>query len=77
MIEKRFHAELYAGTAVDEAVKTYAPWGAFELAKGEAGWIVRVTANAGVDEANLADELGNYALGATIEGSRRDGGGDR
>jgi hypothetical protein len=31
---------------------------------------VRVNAHAGQDEAAIADELANYALGATIESSR-------
>ena len=71
MVEKRFHAELYAGTAVDEAVKTFSAWGTFELAQAEASWVVRVTAKDGVNEDQLADELGNFALGLTIEASRK------
>lgn len=78
MIEVRFHGELYDGFAVDEAAKLYAPFGAFELSRDGAAFVVRVTAGPesleqGIDERTLAAELANYALGKTIE---RRGGGD-
>lgn len=67
MIEKRFHVDLYEGKAVDAAVKMYEPYGNFELEQSSEAWIVRVVANEGIDEAYLADELANFALGTTIE----------
>lgn len=67
MIEKRFHVDLYDGTAVDSAVKVYEDFGSFELEEASDAWVVRISANEGVDEQQLANELGNYALGTTIE----------
>ena len=70
MVEKRFHADLYEGTAVDAAVKALSAWGTFEREQADGTWVIRVAANAGVDEERLADELANFALGLTIEASR-------
>lgn len=67
MIEKRFHFDLYDGNAIDKAVKVYEAYGSFELEKSSEAFIVRVTAKGGINENMLADELGNYALGTTIE----------
>ena len=72
MTEVTFHHELYDGFAVDEAAKFYADYGAMELEQKPGGFSVRVTINAdtaaqGIDEATLAAELANYALGKTIE----------
>lgn len=74
MIEKRFHIDLYDGNAVDAAVKVYEAFGSFQLEKSSEGWIVRIEANQGIDEQRLANELGNYALGTTIEGRKSTGG---
>ncbi|HSN97425.1 MAG TPA: HxsD-like protein [Candidatus Nanopelagicales bacterium] len=75
MIELRFHEDLYDGFSVDEAVKVYADFLRAELAQEGRAWVVRVTASPhaieeGIDEATLAAELSNYALGKTIERSR-------
>lgn len=72
MTELRFHEELYDGFAIDEAVKAYAEYATAELAREGAAYVVRITAlplatDDGIDEATLAAELGNYALGLTIE----------
>lgn len=67
MIEKRFHVDLYDGKAVDAAVKVYEAYGSFQLEESPEAWIVRIEAKEGVDEQQLANELGNYALGTTIE----------
>jgi hypothetical protein len=74
VIELRFQEELYDGFAVDEAVKVYEPFGRMELARTAGAFVVRVTAlpdaiEQGIDERTLAAELGNYALGKTIEQS--------
>jgi hypothetical protein len=71
VIEKSFHAELYDGAAVADATATYGDWGSFQVERTADSIVVRVTAREGIDEATLADELGNYALGLTIEKSRR------
>jgi hypothetical protein len=75
VIELRFHEELYDGFAVDEAVKTYADFLTAELVRERVGYMVRVMAlpgalKDGLDEATIAAELANYALGKTIERSR-------
>ncbi len=70
MTELRFHAELYSGFAIDAAVKIYADFAACELEKTAEEYVVRLTAKGDYDEQAIADELANYALGATIEERR-------
>lgn len=66
MTELRLHRELYAGTAVDAAVKVYARFAAFELTEEPAHWVVRVTGKSAARETQVARELANYALGLAI-----------
>ncbi|MEI8259299.1 MAG: HxsD-like protein [Deltaproteobacteria bacterium] len=66
MTELRLHRELYAGTAVDAAVKMYSRFAAFELLEEASHWVVRVTAKSPARETQVARELANYALGTTI-----------
>ncbi len=66
MTELRLHRELYAGTAVDAAVKTYARFAEFELREEPTHWVVRVTAKSEARATQIARELANYALGTTI-----------
>lgn len=66
MTELRFHRDLYAGAAIDEAVKTYARFATFELAEEAAYWVVRVTATSDARANRVARELANFALGTTI-----------
>jgi len=74
VIELRFHEELYDGFAIDEAVKLYEPYAAFTLVREPGGYIVKIEgrpeSEGGADEALVAAELANYALGKTIERSR-------
>ncbi|MCC6527332.1 MAG: hypothetical protein IT373_32080 [Polyangiaceae bacterium] len=69
MIELSFDAELYDGFAVDEAAKTFADFATIAQEQLPGRWLVRVTVAAGgeVDEATVASELDNFALGKTIE----------
>ncbi len=67
MIEVRFHHDLYDGFAVDEAAKVYAPYAAMELVREPEGYLVRISATGDFDERTIAAELGNYALGLTVE----------
>jgi hypothetical protein len=67
MTELRLHRELYDGPAIDEAVKLYARFGTFELAEEPEHWVVRLTAKSDARERQLAGELGNYALGLTVQ----------
>ena len=66
MIELRFHRDVYAGTAVDEAVKPFASFAAFELREEPHHWIVKLTSADAARERRVAGELGNYALGLTV-----------
>jgi hypothetical protein len=70
MKELRFHADLYSGFAVDAAVETYADFASVELERAAGEYIVRLTAKGDHDEQQIADELANFALGATIEERR-------
>lgn len=69
MIELRFHEELYDGFAIDEAAKVYGAYAALDLAREQGAYVVRVTASPerGIDEATIAAELSNYALGLSVE----------
>jgi hypothetical protein len=66
LTELRFHRDLYAGAAIDEAVKVYARFASFELTEEAAHWVVRISASSDARAAQVARELGNYALGITI-----------
>ena len=67
MRELRFHRGLYAGTAVDEAVKVYGRFARFELVEEADHWLVRVTSATVERERRVAGELANYALGLTVK----------
>jgi hypothetical protein len=67
MTELRFHRAVYAGTAVDEAVKRFGAFATFDLREEPEHWIVRLDAPDPAREARVAGELGNYALGTTIK----------
>ncbi len=69
MIELRFRRDLYAGEAVDAATKVYAAFADVAREESPEAWVVRVTVAGSLDERHVADELANYALGATIERS--------
>ena len=66
MIALRFHRDLYAGVAVDEAVKAYARFAQFELEEAPGEWVVKITARTPEREKKVALELGNMALGLTV-----------
>lgn len=66
MIELRFHREVYAGEAVDEAIGVYAGYADLERAEDPDAWIVRCTVTDSAQEKLVANELCNYALGLTI-----------
>lgn len=70
MRELRFDKAVYAGEAVDEAVKALAGHGEFDLTEEEGVWVVKVTAKNPGLERRVAGELGNFALGLTIRSHR-------
>ena len=65
MREVRFHREIYAAAAVDEAVQVFARYGRFERAEEADYWVVRVAAKTPARERQVVRELGNHALGLT------------
>lgn len=70
MIELRLHRDLYARSAVDEAVKVYGGYAALERFDAGAHWGVRVSVpGSGTErrERRVAGELANYALGLTVK----------
>ncbi|MCX4241926.1 HxsD-like protein [Paraliomyxa miuraensis] len=62
----RFHRELYPGEAVDEAIKTLAPWAEITREASPSHWIVRLSARSAAAERRVAGELMNFALGLTV-----------
>jgi len=67
VIELRFHKELYDGFAIDEAVKAFASFARFELAREPEGYVVRLTGEeAAGEEAVVAAEFATHALGLSL-----------
>jgi hypothetical protein len=66
--ELRFHRDLYKGAAVDAAAKVYQDYVGIELIEEDSHWVVRLTSDDPERERLVAGELGNYALGATVDG---------
>lgn len=67
MIELALHRELYSREAVDAAVEAFAGHASVEVDERGEAYVLRCTPTTEVDERQLADELGNFALGLTIE----------
>jgi hypothetical protein len=63
----RFHRQIYAGEAVDEAVKRFAAFARFELGEEPDHWVVKLDATGRHPVERIAGELCNYALGATVK----------
>ncbi len=66
-VDLRFHRTLYAGAAVDEAVKVFAAHGEFHLREEPEHWVVQLRALQAPRTRRLALELANYALGHTVQ----------
>lgn len=63
----RFHKELYSGMAVDAAVERFERFATFEVADEQSHWSVEVQATRPEHQLQIERELGNFALGLTIE----------
>jgi hypothetical protein len=61
---------LYAGEAVDEAVKAFARFADFELSDDADAWIVGISPKSEKHAARIVGEFSNFALGKTIERGR-------
>lgn len=62
-----FDKSLYAGKAVDEAVKVFGAHATFALEETPTAWVVNVTSKDPSKETRLSRELCNYALGLTVQ----------
>lgn len=67
MIELRYPRQLYAGEAVDQAVKAFERFARFDLEESPEHWLVRVHPHDPARARRLVGELHNYALGLTIQ----------
>ena len=67
MTRLAYHKSLYAGAAVDEAVKTFAAHATFELTETESAWVVQFSIAEPRKELRVGRELGNFALGLTVQ----------
>ncbi len=67
MITLSFPRDLYVGVAVDAAAKVYADHATIELEQTPEAYVLRVVALGEANEELIADELANYALGASVE----------
>jgi hypothetical protein len=65
----RFHRTLYAGTAIDAALQRFAGVANTTFTRREDGeyFVVEIAANTDARAKKIARELGNFALGLTIE----------
>lgn len=66
----RFHRHLYLGEQVDAAVKALGNFGEFVLREEPTHWVVEVTCATETRARRVARELGNHALGRTIQARR-------
>ena len=67
MTELSFSRDLYAESALDDAVATYARFAQIELVKEDARFVVRVSGPSAAREARVLLELSNHALGRSVE----------
>jgi hypothetical protein len=67
MTELRFSREVYAGEAVDEAVKTWSRFADFELSQTDEHWVVKVTPKHEAAARQIIGEFGNFVLGLTVD----------
>jgi hypothetical protein len=65
--ELRFHRDIYAGAAVDEAVKTWSRFAEFDLRETDEHWIVAITPKHESAAAQIIGEFRNYVLGLTVD----------
>ncbi len=65
--ELRFSREVYAGEAVDQAVKTWSSYADFSLSETDDHWVVRVTPKHAAHARRIIGEFGNYVLGLTVD----------
>lgn len=65
--ELRFHREIYAGEAIDQAVKTWTGFAEFSLSETDQHWIVKLTPKHEAAAERIIGEFGNYVLGLTVD----------
>jgi hypothetical protein len=65
--ELRFPRVVYAGEAIDEAIKTWGRFAEFELGETPEHWIVKVTPKHESAARQIIGEFGNFVLGLTVD----------
>jgi hypothetical protein len=68
MTELQFRIDLYDPRAVSLAVDAFSAFAQLERERRDDVEVVRVTVPQGSNEADVAGELANYVLGATVDG---------
>jgi hypothetical protein len=63
----RFHRDLYPGELLDEAIKVYEPFAKLRRSEDSSHWVVTLDAQTEARERRVGGELGNYALGLTVQ----------
>lgn len=67
MIELSLPADLYSEAALEAAIAAFAGVAECVVERNAERALVKVTSTTDADERLVADELGNYVLGLTIE----------
>jgi hypothetical protein len=67
MMQLRFSREVYAGEAIDEAIKTWSRFAEFELAETPEHWIVKITPKHEHAARPIIGEFSNFVLGLTVD----------
>lgn len=66
MISLALHRDLYAKSAIDEALTTFGPYATLAVEEQGDVLCVRIEASSPARERRVAGEFGNFALGATV-----------
>ena len=67
MIELRLHKDVYAGAAVDLAIKQFARYARLTPREEPSYWVIAVEAATAARARTVAGELGNAALGGSAK----------
>lgn len=73
MIELRFRLDVYDKDAVQQAVDVFSPHGRIQATPQEEAILVRIEGTSEQQEREVSGELGNFVLGATVDGVQEGG----
>ncbi len=68
-VELQFSRQVYAGEAVDEAVKAFSKFAKFDLSETDDHWVISVEIGPELEahSKRILGEFGNTALGLTVQ----------